>query len=66
VFHVALHGRLIKLTSNESLGIKDGVGWVDCDLVLGWVTDQPLGVGECHVRWSSAVTLIIGNDFDLK
>jgi len=33
-------------------------------LVLGGITDQPLTISECNVRWRGAVALIIGNDFN--
>lgn len=49
--------------SNQSLCIKDSVLGVGGQLVLGSISNQTLALtGEGHVRWSDAVTLVIGDD----
>ena len=37
---IALHLRLTYLTTNEALGIKDSVGWVGVERVLGRITNS--------------------------
>ena len=66
MFHIPLDCRVVKLPSYESLGIKDGVGRVHGDLVLGRVPDQPLGVGEGDVGRGRPVALIVGDDLHLS
>merc|ERR1719167_85848 len=66
MLHVSLNRGIFKLSTDKTLGIKDGVGWVDCNLVLCRVTNQPLSVGESDIRGGCSVSLIIGNDFNLS
>lgn len=42
---------------------KHCVCWVHGHLVLGSITNQPLGVCECYIARSGPVSLVIGNDF---
>ena len=46
------------------LRTEDGVNRIHGDLVFGGITNQPLRVGEGHVRRSRPVTLIISDDLD--
>ena len=57
-----LDSSLPELSSNQPLGIKDGVGWIDGHLVLGRVPNQPLGVGEGNIAGSGSVALVVGDD----
>ena len=41
---------------------EDGVGGVHGDLVFRGIADEPLGVGECHVRRRRTVALVVGDD----
>ena len=43
---------------------EDGVNGVHGDLVLGGITNQPLGVGEGNVRRCCSVPLIISDDLN--
>jgi hypothetical protein len=53
---------IAELAADQALGVEDGVVRVHGDLVLGGISDQTLGVGECHERGSCAVTLVVGDD----
>jgi len=64
VLHVVLDDRVVELTSDQSLGVENGVGRVHGYLVLGGITDQPLAVVESNVRGGGSVTLVVGDDFD--
>jgi len=66
VLHVALHLLVVKATTDEALGIKDGVGRVGRGLVLGGVADEALaGAGrEADVGRSDTVALVVGDDLD--
>ena len=43
---------------------EHSIDGVHGDLVLCGVPDETLSVGECHVGWSRAVSLVIGDDLD--
>jgi hypothetical protein len=48
-FDVLLNNLFVKLASNESFSIEDGVDGVSGGLVLCSVTDKSFGFGECNV-----------------
>ncbi len=64
VSHVLLDDIIMEFSSDESLGIKDGVLRVFNDLVLSSITDESLSLSEGDIRRGSSVTLVIGNDFN--
>jgi hypothetical protein len=64
VLHICLNLWVCELTTNQSLGIEDGVLRVHGDLVLGGISDETLSICECDEGGGCAVALVIGNDFD--
>ena len=48
---IALHLRLTDFTANEALGIKDGVGWVGVESVLGRITNSGYKV-NATAKWN--------------
>ena len=66
MLHVALDGGVGEVSADQPLGVEDCVAGVDGDLVLGWVSDQSLGVGECNIGGGGSVTLVIGDNLNLK
>ena len=56
--HVLLDIWVIETTTNESLGVEDGVSGVHGGLVLGGISDQSLTLGESDVRRGGSVTLV--------
>ena len=56
--HVLLDIWVIETSTNESLGVEDGVSGVHGGLVLGGISDQSLTLGECDVRRGGSVTLV--------
>jgi len=62
---ILLDGAVGELSTDESFGIEDSVGWVSCGLILGGISDKSLVFSEGDVRWGGVETLIVGNDFDL-
>jgi len=66
VLHVALDGGVGEVSADQPLGVEDCVAGVDGDLVLGWVSDQSLGVGECNIGGGGSVTLVIGDNLHLN
>ena len=53
-------------SSDQTLGVEDSVGGVDGDLVLGRVSNQPLGISEGDIGGGGALTLIIRDDLNLR
>ena len=49
--HVTLNKWVGESSTDETLGVEDGVLWVHCDLVLGRISDESLGVFEGKVGW---------------
>merc|ERR1719319_2172894 len=66
VLHVALHVGVAEVSTNEPLGVEDGVGGIDGHLVLGGITNQTLGVSEGHITGGGPVTLVVGDNFNLS
>ena len=64
VLHVGLNISVRELSSDESLGVEDGVVRVHGDLVLGGITDESLRVVESDVRGGGSVTLVVGDNLD--
>ena len=61
---VLLHGRVIKLSTNQTLDIKHSVLRVCRQLILSRVTDETLTIrGESYVGRGDSITLIICYDF---
>lgn len=56
--HVLLDIWVIEASTNESLGVEDGVSGVHGGLVLGGISDQSLTLGESDVRRGGSVTLV--------
>ena len=54
---VFLDGLVSILSTDESLGIEDSVGWVSGGLVLGSITDESLVGSEGDVGWGGVETL---------
>jgi len=61
---ILLNDGIIKLSTDESLGIEDSVDGVSGNLVLSGITDKSFVFSETDVRRSGSVTLIVGNDFN--
>mmetsp|Transcript_73560 Transcript_73560/g.175421 ORF Transcript_73560/g.175421 Transcript_73560/m.175421 type:complete len:119 (+) Transcript_73560:241-597(+) len=61
---VGLHDGVLELAADQALGVKDRVLGVACNLVLGGVADQTLGVREGHVGRGGPVALIVCDDLD--
>merc|ERR1719319_1014497 len=66
VLHVALHIGVAEVSTDEPLGVEDGVGGIDGHLVLGGITNQTLGVSEGHITGGGPVTLVVGDNFNLS
>ena len=65
MFLITLNRGLVIFSSDQPLGIKDGVDRVYGHLVLGGVSDEPLGVGEGNIAGSGSVALVVGDDLHL-
>lgn len=63
VLYVRLDFDIVKLATDEALGIEDGVVGVHGDLVLRGVSDETLRVGKGDIRGCCSVSLVVGDDF---
>jgi len=63
VIHVRLYTSISEITFNEILGIKYSVVFVHGSLRLGRISDKMLCFGECHVRWSCILSLVVCDNF---
>nr|CAH7744059.1 unnamed protein product [Callosobruchus chinensis] len=63
MFDILLDLRIVVLTADESFGIENCITGVHSHLVLGGISDKPLGVREGDVTWCCPVALVVGDDF---
>jgi hypothetical protein len=56
VLDILLDVRLRELAANQALDVEDGPEGVRGGLVLGGVSDQPLLIGEGHIRGGDTVS----------
>ena len=61
---ILLNSGVIKLATNKTLGVEDSVVRIHGRLILRSITDQSLGLSECHPRRSRTVALIICDDLN--
>ena len=59
---IRLDRRIRKLTTNQTLRVKDRVLWIGRHLVLGRISDETLRVRKGYVRGSGSVPLVIRDD----
>jgi len=64
MLHVFFKICLVHLTPNETFGVKDGVGRVGVECVLGRVTDKSFIIREADPGRCYPMTLIVGNNLD--
>mmetsp|Transcript_68940 Transcript_68940/g.143936 ORF Transcript_68940/g.143936 Transcript_68940/m.143936 type:complete len:120 (-) Transcript_68940:74-433(-) len=61
---VGLDDGVRELAADQTLCVENSVFGIACHLVLSSVTNQTFGVGEGNIGGSSAVALIVGDNFD--
>merc|ERR1719228_270752 len=66
VLHITLHRRIIELSTNQTLGVEDGVCRIHGHLILSCISDEPLRVSKTHIGGSGPVTLVVGDDLYLS
>lgn len=64
LLNVRLHHNVVKPATDKTLGIVNGIERVHFGMVLGGITDEALGIGEGHIGWGDAVTLVVRDDID--
>ena len=64
VSHVLLDDGVSELSSDESLGIEDSIVGIFGYLVLGGISNEPLGLCEGNIGWGGPVSLIVGDDLN--
>ena len=45
---------------------KNSINWIHCYLIFGGISNQTLGVGKRHITGRGSVSLVVGNNFNLK
>jgi len=64
MLHVRLDRGISKLSTDQTLGIEDGILRVHGNLVLGGITDQSLSTREGNIGRGGTLSLVVGDDFD--
>jgi len=64
-FGIILDELVLELATDESLGVKDGVGRVSCNLGFGSISDETFVFSECDVRGGGVETLIVSDNLNL-
>lgn len=65
ILDIFLYSWIIPGSTNQTLGIEDGVLWVGGELIFGRISNQTLALGcECHVGGGDSITLVISDDLN--
>lgn len=64
MLHILLNYGISELSSDQSFGIENGVGWILGNLVFGSISNKSLVVIEGNIGWGGSISLIIGNDLN--
>ena len=65
ILDIFLYSWIVPGSTNQTLGIEDGVLWVGGELVFGCISDQTLALGcERHVGGGDSITLVVSDDLN--